>query len=204
LSISFHVIENTADESLLIHLTSPFSSSETSLDSNNEFSPLHSPHALHNDNETFSSVEFSETPLKQKRVSPVTYSKMVSPNNEIVSPTQCDRNALSPVLSVYSSSSSSKIGKSATLSEDSSLSNIPKKLAKKVKSKSAADDEMEDSFLKLTSAVTTHLERKNTIPSEVTDEDDVFGKTVACQLKKVAEPEKTKIKGQIMKILYGL
>ena len=67
-------------------------------------------------------------------------------------------------------------------------------------------DKMEQSFLKLTSAVSTHLENKNpnvTLP-DMTDEDDIFAKTVACQLKKILEPEKTKMKGQLMKILFDL
>ncbi|XP_024884730.1 uncharacterized protein LOC112462895 [Temnothorax curvispinosus] len=195
--------ENTVHESILAHLT--FSSSETSLDSNNEFSALRSPDELYNDKETVSLVEFSQT-LKQKKVLPVTNLKIVSPNREIVSPTQCkNRNTLSSSLLV---DSPSKIANSAALSVHSSLSNIPTKLAKKVKRKSTADDKIDDSFVKLTSAVTTHFEKKNqnTIPSEVLqlDEENIFGKTVACQLKKIAEPEKTKIKGQIMKMLYNL
>ncbi|XP_024892940.1 uncharacterized protein LOC112468123 isoform X1 [Temnothorax curvispinosus] len=195
--------ENTVHESILTHLT--FSSSETSLDSNNEFSALRSPDELYSDKETVSSVEFSQT-LKQKEVLPVTNLKIVSPNREIVSPTQCkNRNTLSSSLLV---DSPSKIANSAALSVHSSLSNIPTKLAKKVKRKSTADDEIDDSLVKLTSAVTTYFEKKNqnTIPSEVLqlDEEDIFGKTVACQLKKIAEPEKTKMKGQIMKILYNL
>jgi len=103
-------------------------------------------------------------------------------------------------------SPSSKIANSAALSVHSSLANIPTKLAKKVKRKFTTNDEIEDCFVKLTSAVTTHFEKKNqnTIPSEVLDEEDIFGKTVAYQLKKIAEPEKTKIKGQIIKILYNL
>lgn len=82
----------------------------------------------------------------------------------------------------------------------------PEKVAKTVKRKSVADNDVEDSFIRLTSAVSTHLEKKNQniIPSEVADEDDVFGKTVEYQLKKIAEPEKTKIKRQIMKILFDL
>ncbi|XP_024892941.1 uncharacterized protein LOC112468123 isoform X2 [Temnothorax curvispinosus] len=185
----------------------PISAEETktSLDSNNEFSALRSPDELYSDKETVSSVEFSQT-LKQKEVLPVTNLKIVSPNREIVSPTQCkNRNTLSSSLLV---DSPSKIANSAALSVHSSLSNIPTKLAKKVKRKSTADDEIDDSLVKLTSAVTTYFEKKNqnTIPSEVLqlDEEDIFGKTVACQLKKIAEPEKTKMKGQIMKILYNL
>lgn len=200
---NFFIDENSTDESILTHFTFSFSSSETSLDSN-EFPALHSSNELYSDNETVSSVEFSHT-LKQKGVSPVTNLKIVSPNREIVSPTQCKkRNTLSSSLPV--DSPSSKIANSAALSAHSSLSNIPTKLAKKVKLKSTAGDEMEDSFVKLTSAVSTHFEKKNqnTISSEVLDEEDIFGKTVAFQLKKIAEPEKTKIKGQIMKILYNL
>jgi len=48
------------------------------------------------------------------------------------------------------------------------------------------------------------LENKNpnvTLPDTI-DEDDIFAKTIACQLKKKTEPEKTKIKGQLMKILF--
>lgn len=146
--------ENTVHESILTHLTS--SSSETSLDNNNEFSALRSSDELYSDKETVSSVELL-----------------------VDSPP--------------------KIANSAALSVHSSLSNIPTKLAKKVKRKSTANDEIDNSFVKLTSAVTAHFEKKNqsTIPSEVLqlDEEDIFGKTVAYQLKKIAEPEKTKIKG---------
>lgn len=74
--------ENTIHESILT-----FSSLETSLDSNNEFSALRSPDELYSDKETVSSVELSQT-LKQKEVLPVTNLKIVSPNREIASPTK--------------------------------------------------------------------------------------------------------------------
>jgi len=86
------------------------------------------------------------------------------------------------------------------------MSNVPKRFTKKIKHESSTDNKVEASFLRLSSVVSTHLEskNKNVISPDVTDEDDIFAKLVTCQLKKILEPQKSTIKGQIMKILYDL
>lgn len=113
----FHV--NTA------HLSCTFSSSDTLLDDNDDFSILHNLDASNSENEIFSleyseveySVEYSEILLKEKEVIPATH-RTISPDREIVSPTQFYHNTLSSVLSV--NSFLSKIPRSAALSVDSS------------------------------------------------------------------------------------
>lgn len=58
-------------------------------------------------------------------------------------------------------------------------------------------DEVEKSFINLSSIVSEHFTEKKKM-----DEDDTFGCTVAYQLRKIEEPRKTEIKGKIMKVLY--
>jgi len=174
---------NIADELILTHCFS-FSSLELSLDSNDDFSPSHSPDILNSDDEISSPLE--TVLIKRKEVSPAIYSKTKSPNRKAV---HLDHN-LSPALS----------------SSSSVMSNLPRRSTKKIKHESSTDNKIEESFLKLSSAVSTHLEskNKNVISPDVTDKDDIFGKLVTCQLKKILEPQKSKIKGQITKILYEL
>lgn len=57
-------------------------------------------------------------------------------------------------------------------------------------------DEVEKSFINLSSIISQHFVDKKM------DEDDVFGSTIAYQLRKIEEPRKTELKGKIMKILY--
>lgn len=176
---------NTDDE--LTHSFSSFSSPE-SFDSDNDFLLPDSPNALTICNSEISPLLKScETLSKNKVISPSAHSRL-SPNREIQS--QLDRESVSPVSSAFSSGISS---------------NPPKKFTKKMK-RPPSPDKMEKSFLKLTSVVSSHLENKtqNVISFDVTDEDDIFAKAVACQLRKVSEPKKSEIKGQIMKILYDL
>lgn len=53
--------------------------------------------------------------------------------------------------------------------------------------------------------VSAHLEKKSENKSfDITDEDEIFAKAIACQLKKISEPQKSQLKGQLMKVLYNL
>lgn len=82
--------------------------------------------------------------------------------------------------------------------------NSPKRFTKKIKCTSSAD-KLEESFFKLTSVVSSHLEKKSENKSfDITDEDEIFAKAIACQLKKISEPQKSQLKGQLMKVLYNL
>ncbi|XP_070525070.1 uncharacterized protein [Cardiocondyla obscurior] len=114
------------------------------------------------------------------------------------------RSEMSSVSDITSETDKKSI--SPALSIDSSAIvtfNVPKKFKKETKHTSSAD-KVEESFLKLTSVVSSHFENKtqNSISFDMTDEDDIFGKTVACQLRKISEPRKSEIKGQLMKILF--
>lgn len=59
-------------------------------------------------------------------------------------------------------------------------------------------EEIDKSFINLSSIVSQHLLEKKKM-----DEDDFFGCTVACQLWKI-ELRKTELKGKIMKTLYEI
>ncbi|KAL0107397.1 hypothetical protein PUN28_008326 [Cardiocondyla obscurior] len=114
------------------------------------------------------------------------------------------RSEMSSVSDITSETDKKSI--SPALSIDSSAivtSNVPKRFKRETKHTSSAD-KVEESFLKLTSVVSSHFENKtqNSISFDMTDEDDIFGKTVACQLRKISEPRKSEIKGQLMKILF--
>ncbi|XP_019888561.1 uncharacterized protein LOC105277873 isoform X2 [Ooceraea biroi] len=127
-------------------------------------------------------IEHSPTVLKNRKlVSPLAHSK-----------SSCKRKILSELNEESLDSSSPK------------LPQLPKRLTKKTKGTSS-EDRMEESFLKLTSVVSSHLENKTpNILYDITNEDDIFAKAVACQLKKIMEPVRSRMKGQIMKILYDL
>ncbi|XP_039305574.1 uncharacterized protein LOC120357860, partial [Solenopsis invicta] len=58
-------------------------------------------------------------------------------------------------------------------------------------------DKVDKSFMNLSSVMSQHFSGKQKM-----DEDDVFGSTIAFQLRKIEEPRKTQLKGKIMKILY--
>jgi len=178
---SLHI--NIADELILTHCSS-FSFLELSFDSD-DFSSSHSPDVLNSDDEISSPLE--TVLIKKKEGSPTIYSRTESPNRKTSLSVHLDHN-LSPALS----------------SSSSVMSNLPKRSIKKIKHESSTDNKVEESFLRLSSAVSTHLEskNKNVISPDFTDEDDIFGKLVTCQLKKILEPQKNKIKRQIMKILY--
>ncbi|KAL6256794.1 hypothetical protein P5V15_011733 [Pogonomyrmex californicus] len=60
-------------------------------------------------------------------------------------------------------------------------------------------NEIEKSFINLSSIVTQYLLEKQKM-----DEDDFFSHTVAYQLRKIEELRKSELKGKIMKILYEL
>jgi len=168
---------------LHIYSFNSFSSSEL-FDSDDDFPSSYSPDALTSYKNEFSLLEeHSETFSKnQKPVSPTAHSRSSS-NRKILS--ELNRESLD---------SSSDIS-----------SKLPKRLTKKIKG-TPSEEKMEQSLLKLTSVVSSHLENKpqNISYNNVTDEDEIFAKAVACQLKKILEPEKSQLKGQIMKILYNL
>ncbi|XP_011335226.1 uncharacterized protein LOC105277873 isoform X1 [Ooceraea biroi] len=153
-----------------------------SFDSDDDFPLSHCPDVLGNYNTEFSLLEHSPTVLKNRKlVSPLAHSK-----------SSCKRKILSELNEESLDSSSPK------------LPQLPKRLTKKTKGTSS-EDRMEESFLKLTSVVSSHLENKTpNILYDITNEDDIFAKAVACQLKKIMEPVRSRMKGQIMKILYDL
>lgn len=175
---------NTEDKLILTHSLSSFS--PESVDSDYDFPFPNSPDTLTTPNNEISSLLESSEISNNEIISPATHSRILS-NRQILP--QFDRE--SPASSVASSSGIS--------------SNAPRRFTKKLK-RASSPDKIEESFLKLTSVVSSHLESKpqNVMSFDVTDEDDIFAKSVACQLRKISEPKKSGIKGQIMKILYKL
>ncbi|XP_071555011.1 uncharacterized protein [Temnothorax nylanderi] len=137
-------------------------------------SNLTSKKSLHPIQTNESTSEKSETLTKNKAISPAARSP---PNRKILS--QLDRKSVLPALSLDPSSSM--------------LSDAPNRFTKKIK-RTSSPDKIEQSFLKLSSISL----------SDTSDEDDIFAKAVACQLRKMSEPQKSQLKGQIMKILYNL
>lgn len=115
--------------------------------------------------------------------------KIVSAHSKLASP---KRETLSVIDYNTSSAASSK--SSSSMSDISKEKNfkVSNKFQRKIKQESPTNDKMEESFLKLASVVSTHLESKksNELPSDFTDEDDIFAKIIACQLKKFQNHKK--------------
>lgn len=167
--------------------SSSFSSSE-SFNSNDDFPSSYSLDVFNNNEILFSPSEHTET-LDRESVSSTfsfgfSWLFVTNMSSKPIKRLSLDWESVSPTLSLDSSS------------------NMPskpsKRFTKKMKCTSPADDKVEESFLKLTSVVSLHLENKTE------DDDEIFAKAVACRLKKILELEKTKVKGQIMKILCNL
>lgn len=167
-----------------------------------------SPNALTTNDKIFLLVEYSETLSKNKEISPAAHSRS-SPNRKISSQFDQETVFSASQLDRESVFSASQLDRELVLSSlDSSSSrmslNSPKKLKKKIKCTSLAD-KLEESFFKLTSVVSSHLEKKYGNKSfDIIDENEIFAKAIACQLKKILEPQKSQLKGQLMKILYDL
>ncbi|XP_032673111.1 uncharacterized protein LOC116845000 [Odontomachus brunneus] len=155
------------------NMEEPDKHKSSEFDSDDDFSSSHNPNPLSiacSNKKIFPPLEYLET-SENKAISPAAYSTSLL-NSKISY--ELDRELVSPTLSFDSSSGMS--------------SNLPKRFKKNIKRTSSADKK-EESFLKLTSVVSSHLENKapNVTFFDAMDEDDIFAKAVACQLKKNSE-----------------
>ena len=134
-------------------------------------------------------------------------STMVSTSSE----NECEMRPLTPLSSTLLSPTPSPL---PSPNNDTCVSNIQSRI-KKVTSENVnkesrsrekdrkkvteEKDEVEKSFLNLSSVLPHHFLEKQQM-----DEDDFFGNIIAHQLRKIQEPKKTELKGKLMKTLYEL
>jgi len=96
--------------------------------------------------------------------------------------------------------SSNKINEVPSVKSCTQVISKSKKENKENRGKMAEEtSEIEKSLLNLSSIIS-----QNYLEKQKMDEDDFFSQTIAHELRKRKEPNKTVLKGKIMKILYEL